>query len=378
MTLARNVAVATHHPATGNPRRSIVRAGLFAFVAGFATLGALADFSSRAAAQELQMQDPERWKTLPLIAVIRSGTAQIAGTLTYSPREPRSKLAGKTPIAALEDLDPEMRRLTWLMFFQSGWVFRDDTEWLHTFFFLENGNFAPDVRDALKRAGLSAQYQIFSDAMASFGPHYPLAHDERKRFFAWWRGSERPLTALDRKLMALSKTFGSRSDYEAAVEGYVRASPTLMHWAQEMRPKVSDRERLDWLMEQLHWHVGADGPASQQRLSALPTPCQQLLYLGTLCGEVYNGGVEQFFSNSSGDVAPAVARTLQDVGLGKEAEIVRQGIDLFPAPYPVDRQRRQSLLTGVIDKKLYDLDVDSVVVRRAMIEVAKREKLLPQ
>jgi Domain of unknown function (DUF4375) len=347
-------------------------------LAGFATLDALAEFSSTAAAQELSMQDLERWKTLPLIAVIRSGTAQIVVPLTYAPHEPGSRLAGKTPLAALEALDPELRHLTWLMFFERGWVFRDDTEGLHTFFFLENGNFAPDVRNALREAELPAQYQIFNEAMASFGPNYPLAHDERKPFFAAWSGPERPLTAIDRKLLALSKTFGSRSDCEAAVEGYVRAHPTLMQWAQDMRPKVSERERLDWLMEQLYWHVGDDEPASRQRLSALPKPYEQLIYLGTFWGEVYNGGVEQFFSNSSGDMAPEVARTLQEVGLVKEAETVRHGIDLFPAPYPVDRQRRHSLLTHTINKKLHNLDVDSEVIRRAMLEVAKREKLLPQ
>jgi hypothetical protein len=31
-----------------------------------------------------------------------------------------------------------------------------------------------------------------------------------------------------------------------------------------------------------------------------------------------------------------------------------------------------------IDKKLYELEVDSVVIRRAMIELANREGLLPQ
>src|SRR5258708_6991370 len=128
------------------------------------------------------------------------------------------------------------------MFFANGWIFPDATDWLHTFFFMEYGDFAPQVRDALKQAGLSAQHQVFSEAMASFGPSYPLAHDKRKTYFASWSGSDRPPTALDLKLLALSATFGSRSDYDNAVGGYVRRSPKLVLWAQYTRPKARDAD----------------------------------------------------------------------------------------------------------------------------------------
>jgi len=269
------------------------------------------------------------------------------------------------------------------MFLADGWIFPDTTDWLHTFFFLQSGDFAPQVRDALKQAGLSAQHQVFSEAMASFGPSYPLSHDERKVDFASWSGSDRPPTALDRKLLALGATFGSRSDYDDAVEGYVGRNPKLVLWAQEMRPKVRDEARLMWLTLQLYRYVDPY-PSSKQKLSLLPRPHQQLIHLGIFWDQVFNGGIEQFFLNSSGDVAPEVAQALNDVGLDKEAQAVTQGIDLFPSPYPADRQQRHGLLAGrkgrAIDKKLQDLGnrVDSRATPRVMIDLAKREGLLPQ
>src|SRR5258708_35395298 len=114
--------------------------------------------------------------------------------------------------------------------------------------------------------------------MASFGQSYPLAHEKRKAFFASWSGADRPPTALDRKLLALSATFGSRSDYDNAVEGYVRRSPKLVLWAQDTRPKVRDGDRLMWLMQQLSLYIDPY-PSSKQKFSLLPSPHHQQIHL---------------------------------------------------------------------------------------------------
>lgn len=349
----------------------------------FAAFGLSVDFSAPVAAQEQPMRDLERLKTLPLIQVIRSSTAKYTATLTYGPNEPHHRLEGMTPLAAVEKLDPELRCLVWLMFFAHGWIFPDKRDWLHTFFFMQFGDFAPQVRDAFEQAGLSTQHQLFSEAMASFGPSYPLAYDRRHTYFAWATDADKPLTAIDRKLLTLSKRLGLRAGYDAAVEAYVRGHPKLTQWAQDMRPRVEDRDRLMWLTLRLHELVGSDD-SSKQKLARLPKPHHQLVHLSIFEMEVSNGGIEQFFLNFSGDWAAEVAQTLNEVGLKKEAETVAQGIALFPAPYPVDRMRRVDLMTGrkgrALDKKLQEMSnrVEVRDTRRAMIELAKREGILPQ
>jgi Domain of unknown function (DUF4375) len=351
-------------------------------IAGLSGLAAFSVSERTIAAREQPVQNLERLKTLPLIEVVRSGTSKLAVTVTFAPHDARSDLGGNSPLAAIDNLEPELRCLTWLMVFAHGWAVRDENDWLHTFFFMQSGDFAPQVHDALKEAGLTAQYEIFSKAMALFGQNYPVGHKDREVYFAWSK-PDRPLNAFDRKLLALSAEFGSRSDYERAVEDYVRNNPKILRWAQDERPKVDDRLRLMWLVLQLYKMVDdPDSAGSKQKLAALPKPCQELVYLDTSWGEIFNGGVEQFFSNTSGDVAPEVVRTLREVGLVKEADVIQRGIDLFPSPYPADRERRSTVLAKdkgrAIDQQLYKLEVDSVAIRRAMIDLAKREGLLPQ
>jgi len=355
---------------------------LIAGLSGLAAFSVSVNSASTIAAQEQPMQNLARLKTLPLIEVVRSGTGKLAVTVTYSPHDSRSDLGGSSPLAAIDNLEPELRCLTWLMVFAHGWAVRDENDWLHTFFFMQSGDFAPQVHDALKEAGLTGQYETFSKAIALFGQNYPVVHKDREVYFAWSK-PDRPLNAFDRKLLALSAEFGPRSGYERAVEDYVRGNQKLLRWAQDERPKVNDRLRLMWLVLQLYEMIDDPDPAaSKQKFATLPKPYQQLVYLDRSWGQIYNGGVEQFFFNFSGNVAPEVVQTLQEVGLAKEADVIQRGIDLFLSPYPADREQRTDMLTRgkgrAIDQKLYKLEVDSVVIRRAMVDLAKREGLLPQ
>jgi hypothetical protein len=316
------------------------------------------------------MLDVERLRALPLFEVIRSGTGRLVSKLAHAPHDAGARFNGDTPLAAVNKLEPELRRLTWLMVLAQNWMLPDKGDDLSWFFMLQSGNFAPQVRDALDDVGFAEQSQVLSEAIALFGRTYPVELDKRQSCFS---------DLLDRKLSTLNRKFGSRSDYQAAVETYVRGNPKLFEWAQDARPKVTENARLMWLLEQLYEHLDADSAA----LLALPKTCQQLLYLGLFWGEVFNGGIQQFFFNSTGDQAPEVVQTLREVGLSEETEIVRQCMDLFPASYPVDWNRRRELMSRngeEIDKKLYEMSdrVDSAVIHRAMIDIAKREALLPQ
>jgi hypothetical protein len=355
---------------------SILRAASLAVLTCIAGSQDPAALAAIAAAPEQPMHDVERLKTLPLFEVIRWSTGRHVGMLTHRPHQADPRFDGATPLAAVDKLAPELRSLTWLMVLPHGWMLPDQGSDLYDFFCFQSGDLAPQVRDVLTEAAFAEQSQVLSEAIALFGPSYPIEHDKRETCFS---------DALERKLSALNKKFGSRSDYEAAVEAYVRRNPKPLQWAQDARPRVTENARLMWLMEQLYQHLDAGSAAflSESKLSALPKAYQQLVYLGLFWGEVFNGGIEQFFFNSNGEIAPEVAQTLPEVGLGREAEVVKQCMDLFPSPYPVDRNRRRDLMLRngkAIDKKLREMSdlVDSVVIRRAMIDLARCEGVLPQ
>jgi hypothetical protein len=65
---------------------------------------------------------------------------------------------------------------------------------LHSFFYVGNsGSMAPQIRDALRDAGLPREFEIFRRAMALFGKDYPVVSEQREKFFGW----SQPLTRVD-------------------------------------------------------------------------------------------------------------------------------------------------------------------------------------
>ncbi len=73
-----------------------------------------------------------------------------------------------------------------------------------------------------------------------------------------------------------------------------------------------------------------------------------LLSVWMLEVEVNNGGFNQFYWNSAGDVANQVVHSLQKIGAPKTAEIVSDANRLFgEAGPPLDRQERQSKLEEI-------------------------------
>ena len=96
--------------------------------------------------REQFLLDVARLKTLPLFEVIRSGTGKLVSRLTYAPHDADSRFNGDTALAAVDKLEPEMRRLTWLMVLAQGWVLPDKGDDLYGFFYFQSGDLAPQVR----------------------------------------------------------------------------------------------------------------------------------------------------------------------------------------------------------------------------------------
>src|SRR5450755_708673 len=136
-----------------------------------------------AATQKQPMHDIERLKTLPLCEVIRWSTGRHVSMLTHWPHQADSRFDGATPLAAVDKLAPELRSLTWLMVLAHGWVLPDKGDDLYNFFYFPSGDLAPQVRDALEEAAFAEQSQVLSEAMALFGPNYPIATMSARPFF---------------------------------------------------------------------------------------------------------------------------------------------------------------------------------------------------
>jgi hypothetical protein len=63
--------------------------------------------------------------------------------------------------------------------------------------------------------------------------------------------------------------------------------------------------------------------------------------------EVLNGGLHQFFANSTGVLAPEAVEGFGAIGLHEWTNILTEAMALFGTPYPRDREDRQQLLPGV-------------------------------
>jgi hypothetical protein len=70
-----------------------------------------------------------------------------------------------------------------------------------------------------------------------------------------------------------------------------------------------------------------------------------LWYVGYFQGEVINGGVSQFFSNSAGNWAHESLAALRQIGAVRCVGLLENALTLFPGGVaPVDRQKRCELL----------------------------------
>jgi hypothetical protein len=82
--------------------------------------------------------------------------------------------------------------------------------------------------------------------------------------------------------------------------------------------------------------------------AAMSRPEQNVYLVWVLQGEVDNGGLEQFFGNSSGNCAVRTAAALDEVGLVEESKVYREALGVFPDSDPSeDRSTRYDQLEAL-------------------------------
>lgn len=294
---------------------------------------------------------------------------------------------GRAPyFQALAEADARLRPLLLLETMRT-WLGRGD-DGLHTFFFLNAGDVAPEILTALREAGLDREADLMAQALAVFGPVYPVDYDVRRKLFGYDSSSQ--LNDFDRRLMAVSRRFGDRAAFAQAIEAYVRRTPWLLERLEQHRSKVPEERRLRWLQGQLSRHVDLYGPVILMIADffALPADYRPILALGLFQMEFSNGGVHQFFYNSAGNLAPEVVAALVALGLPRQTGLMRKALAMFASPYDRDTERRRARYfeagTTPWDKQLQAITYEIEAVDgepffgQAVLDYARARDLLPR
>ena len=118
----------------------------------------------------------------------------------------------------------------------------------------------------------------------------------------------------------MAKTRRTLGDYLTEEEPVASLWPDLVDIVYHDSPRLAQPERL--------------GPAART-----------LWHAGCFYGEVVNGGISQFFSNSSGNWVQESLAALRQIGAPLCIEVLEKSLTLFPAGIaPVERQKRCELL----------------------------------
>ena len=279
----------------------------------------LAGLIGRLALPAVSVAAANDWTTLrvmPLSAAIRAGlqrdplqpktAAADVGTMAEILAQPTTFSAES--LARIRSAPGDLRTLAWLAYLAdqplSDGSDGSNGDGLHGFFYLWDGEVAPQVADTLRLAGLTRKAAIFAKAMALFSDPYPTSETARAPRF----GCNAPrvrvsefetivpdLNALDERLMALGRQFGPIHALWPDIQTWALGTPALAPWLNTARTDVTDEDRMEWLLSQLEFRMAPNATA----IASAPHAYASLYAANLFNAEMLNGGVEQFFSKTT-------------------------------------------------------------------------------
>lgn len=91
-----------------------------------------------------------------------------------------------------------------------------------------------------------------------------------------------------------------------------------------------------------------DGPEVFLRQYNASPEASRTLFAAHWCqSEINNGGFGQFFSNSTGVLAPEGVQAFRALGMPQTADLIEKAMAAFGAHYPRDRSEREDALDAV-------------------------------
>ncbi len=301
--------------------------------------------------------DAARLATIPMLDVIRLATAGDQVLWLVDAAHKREALA------QLDTLPASVRTLVWLAVIEGKLVEPSAGEPPAIVF---AGQFKARMAQAMEEAGLAGKAALFRGATAATPE--PALDDPR---------NDRPMP----RLVPLGAAFGDKGAFDRDMLAFIAAHPDAARWCDERRATLTDEERLLALTSGL---VHSDGFGTAAGMTDWPAPFRTIALADMYAGEVDNGGVHQYFLNSSGNIAPEAVEAMAALGLPKQAAVIRRGMGFFPLPYPSDKAERFRSFdhdgTTDWDDRLNALtdDADDGTLNPAMIAYAKREATLPR
>jgi len=294
-------------------------------------------------------------------------------------------------LSSLAKYPKDVRRLVLLL--GLGTAIHDDrSDDLWGYFGSPNGALAPEVLTALREADLTNWADSFADAVALFGPAYPVLDRDRSKFFAhsFLRVREgivpdlsAPPTAVEQRLREPGCNFAGKTRFRQDLVDHVRGNAELSSALARARQNLGDAARLAYLRQQLPFISGFGEMAQiREQIERVPQAYRTVLVLSLLESEILNGGLAQFFSNSSGAFAEYAARALHDLEQDASAAALEQAIALFGSVYPVATEERRRVYLAreqLLDRRLAEIEkrIDVGSIPAILTEAARRDGILP-
>ena len=107
-----------------------------------------------------------------------------------------------------------------------------------------------------------------------------------------------------------------------------------------------------WVLVEPIWDTVSiyDGPETFLQQYAASPEASQVLFAAHWCqSEINNGGFEQFFSNSTGVLAPEGVAAFRTIGMPQTATTIEKAMSVFGPTYPRDRDEREDALEACWD-----------------------------
>jgi len=107
---------------------------------------------------------------------------------------------------------------------------------------------------------------------------------------------------------------------------------------------------VSWKAIEPYWRtvdIYGGGDAFQRTFAEVPQPTGHLLAVTWCHSEICNGGLLQFFMNSTGVLAPEAVQGFYEIGMPALGELVARAMPIFGTPYPRDQAQRRSFLATI-------------------------------
>ncbi len=244
----------------------------------------------------------------------------------------------------------------------------------------------PQIVVALERQGLTEAADAARVPLSIYPDDWEAALSSRQEDISAdgspWSGGPHGET-----LMAASEVLHRLTpEIRAATLALIASDPAVAAQYEALRQEAGTDLQITYLMNVLWFDCLGDWWTPDEADAAfadMGKTQSDLLILHEFLTESHHDSTYQYFYNPSGTMAPQLADLLDRLGLPDHAAGIRQGMAVFPTPYPRDTDARRAVMAGFTeaqDEALYALTgwADDGLIWELMARVANDAGLMPR